>query len=185
MVADDERPPREGALPTGPQKARTRRGIRTAALSAVAFVGLAMAVVAVLITSLSPPEESRRGTRAGGGAVPSEVGGPAIAGTISVAPELTGHLGERDVLFIIARKGPGPPFAVKRILRPRFPLTYRIGPEDMMLAGAPFEGQVNLSARLTTSGGAGAAQPGDLEGEHPTRVAVGARGVDIIITRAR
>ena len=110
---------------------------------------------------------------------------PAIAGTVTIAPELRARLTEEATLFIIARKGPGPPFAVKRIARPSFPLPYRMGPRDMMMAGTPFEGEVSVSARLSRAGAAGPAQPGDLEGEHPDRVAVGARGADIVIPRAR
>jgi cytochrome c-type biogenesis protein CcmH len=90
---------------------------------------------------------------------------------------------EAHVLFIIARRGPGPPFAVKRIPEPRFPLSFRLGAENVMMAGAPFEGEVSLIARLSIAGGAGPAQPGDLEGEHPGQVTIGQRGADILINR--
>ncbi|HYL79615.1 MAG TPA: hypothetical protein VEU07_02315 [Candidatus Acidoferrum sp.] len=86
-------------------------------------------------------------------------------------------------MFIIARRGPGPPFAVERIPEPRFPLSYRLGSENVMMAGAPFEGEVTMIARLSVAGGAGPAQPGDLEGEHPGRVVIGQPGVDILINR--
>jgi hypothetical protein len=150
-------------------------------LSVGALVALAAAVVGVLVASLGPPDGAAPGAMREGGAKDE---GPAIAGTISVLPELLGRLGEMDTLFVIARKSAGPPFAVKRIGSPRFPLTYRLGPADVMMAGTPFDGKVSVSARLT-SGGAGPAQPGDLEGEHPGRVAIGASGVDIVITRTR
>ncbi len=169
-----------------------RRGVRTAVLSVVGVVGLAALAVWALVGSMGPPEGTPPGPRPGGeaagsgtGASSSEVEGPAIAGTISIPLELGVRLSEGATLFIIARKGPGPPFAVKRILRPRFPLAYRLGPEDAMVTGAPFEGEMTVSARLSKSGSAGPAQPGDMEGEHPGRVAVGARGVDIVIARVR
>ncbi len=159
-------------------------------LSAVALVGLAALAVAVLYTSLNPPQETapRTGPAAEAsrpGTGPSEAEGPAIAGTVTIAPELRGRLTGEATLFIIARKGPGPPFAVQRIARPSFPLAYRLGPGDLMTAGTPFEGEVGLSARLSKTGAAAPAGRGDLEGEHPGRVAVGARGVDIVISRAR
>ncbi len=161
-------------------RATTRRGVRTVLLSAVALAGLAALAVGTLFTSLGPPERSAPGTQPG-----AEADGPAIAGTISIAAELRGRLSEGETLFIILRKGPGPPFAVKRITGPRLPLTYWLGPEDVMVAGTPFEGEVTVSARLSRTGAAGPPQPGDLEGEHPGRVRIGARGVDIVITRIR
>jgi cytochrome c-type biogenesis protein CcmH len=185
--ADGDSPPRGAAA--------GRRRIRTAALSAFALAGLAAGVVAVLVSSVAPPETtapvaapggaaSRDGTAPAAEASSSKGTAPAIAGTVSVTPELAGRLGEADTLFIIARNAAGPPFAVKRIGRPRFPLRYHLGPADVMLAGSVFEGEFTLSARLTR-GDAGSPQPGDLEGEYPGPVAVGTDGVDILIRRVR
>ncbi len=159
-------------------------------LSVVALIGLAALAVGTLFLSLGPSERSGPGarpsaeaSRTGPGPAAPVAEGPEISGTISMAPDLRGRVSGEEMLFIIARKGPGLPFAVKRISRPRFPLTYRLGPEDVMAAGAPFEGEVSLSARLSRPGAAGPAQRGDLGGEHPGRVTIGARGADIIITR--
>jgi hypothetical protein len=88
------------------------------------------------------------------------------------------------VLFIVARKAAGPPFAVKRIVSPRLPLAYRLGAEDLMMAGSSFEGEVRISARLARLGTSGPPQPGDLEGEHRPGP-VGARNVNITIVRVR
>ena len=158
------------------------------ALSVLALVALVGIAIGVLWSSLSPPEGSAPGS--GPAAGPSRESGagrdgPTLGGTISVAPELRGRLAAGDTLFIILRKGPGPPFAVKRIRGPQFPVRYQVGSEDVMMAGAPFEGQVTVSARVSKTGGAGPAEGGDLEGEHPGSVAVGARGVDIVISRVR
>ena len=204
MAPDVEGPSREEVLATDSLSARAggaprkgdgptaRRGIRTVVLSAVALVGLAGLAIGVLYTSLNPPESAGpdgrpegQASRAGTGSRPPEAKGPAIAGTISVSPELGERQAEEGTLFIIARKGPGPPFAVKRIGGPRFPLPYRLGPEDVMVAGTPFEGEVSLSARLSKSGAAGPALRGDLEGEYPGQVAVGRQGVDIVIAHVR
>lgn len=166
------------------------RGIRTVVLSAVALVGLAALAVGVLYTNLNPPQETTPRTapptdasRPGTGAPEAE--GPVIAGTVSIAPELRSRLTEDATLFIIARKGPGPPCAVKRVTKPSFPLAYRLGAGDVMMAGMPFEGEVSVSARLSRAGGAGPAERDDLEGEYRGRVAVGARGVDIVISHVR
>jgi hypothetical protein len=174
------------------QRSDGRRGVRTVVLSAVTLVGLAGLAVGVLWSSLGPPEGTAPGrgpaaesARTGSEPPASAAEGPAIAGMILVAAELRGRLSEGDTLFIIARKGPGAPFAVKRIVGPHFPLEYRLGPGDVMNAGTPFEGTLHLSVRLSKSGGAAPAQRGDLEGEYPGQVPVGARGVDIVITRVR
>jgi hypothetical protein len=202
MAPGVDRPSPGEASPTAPPPLRAdgvqesevgptaRRGTRTVVLSVVALVGLAALAVGTLFISLGPPERSGPATqsgaeasRTGPGPAPPVAEAPEISGTISMAPELRGRVSEGGTLFIIARKGPGPPFAVKRISGPRFPLTYRLGPEDVMAAGTPFEGELSLSARLSRTGAAGPAQRGDLEGEHPGRVTIGARGADIIIAR--
>ena len=111
--------------------------------------------------------------------------GPAISGTLAIAPDLAGRIRDTAVVFIIARRASGPPFAVKRIAPPRFPLAFRIGPEDVMMAGEAFDGEVRVSARVSQTGTAGPPQPGDLEGEHGAAVRIGARNVDVLIARVR
>ena len=165
-----------------------RGGVRTSLLSLAALVAIAAVVVIVLARSLAPPEPA---PPAGAG-TSSELsqGAPAsdrlqIAGTITVARDLTGRIQDGSVLFVIARKAAGPPFAVKRIVSPRFPLAYRLGPEDVMMAGSTFDGEVRVSVRVSRTGTAGPALTGDLEGEHGAPVRVGARNVDIVISRER
>lgn len=165
-----------------------RGGVRTSVLSVLALVALAVAVVIVLTRSLSPPEQASPSNAQS----PSETSrrtpaadGPEITGTITMAQDLTGRVQDGSVLFVIAHKGAGPPFAVQRIVSPRFPLAYRLGPEDVMMAGSAFDGEVRVSARLSRTGSAGPAQPGDLEGDHAAPVQVGARNVDIVISRMR
>jgi cytochrome c-type biogenesis protein CcmH len=190
MAGNDRRSPREdGAKPQLLEDRATPRprGIHTTILSLVSLAALAAIVIGVLIASLHSPQgtapgmpgavESAGTTDAGAGR------GSTIAGRITVAPELAGRIGAAHVLFIIARRGPGPPFAVKRIAEPHFPLRYRLGPEDAMMSGTPFAGEVTMVARLSVAGGAGPAQPGDMEGEHPGKIPVGAQDVDIVINR--
>jgi cytochrome c-type biogenesis protein CcmH len=127
--------------------------------------------VALLFESLEPPQEAAR-----------PGAGPAIRGTVTVAPALRDRIPDDAVLFVIARKTAGHPFAVLRIPAPRFPVRYTLGPEAVM-GGEPFAGEVTLSAKLTRAG-APPAEPGVLEGEGPGAVAVGAAGADILLSRA-
>jgi cytochrome c-type biogenesis protein CcmH len=107
---------------------------------------------------------------------------PPIRGTISVAEELRGRVREGAVLFLIARRdGAGPPLAVRRIASPRFPLEFSLGPEDRMIQGLPFAGELRISARLDADGNALSRQPGDLEGRAERTVAPGASGVAVVL----
>ncbi len=115
---------------------------------------------------------------------PSPDAGKVLAGTIRIAPRLAGKVIPGDVLYVIARRGPGPPLAVKRIVAPTFPVAFRLSREDMVMAGGPFVGEVSVVARIRKGGVAGPAQPGDLEGSPSgNRVTIGGAPVDILIDR--
>jgi cytochrome c-type biogenesis protein CcmH len=115
---------------------------------------------------------------------PSSTGGKAVVGTVRIAPALARKIAPGDVLFVIARKGPGPPLAAKRITDPSFPFSFRLGPEDMVMGGNKFEGEVSVIARIKKGGAAGPAQRGDLEGAYPGNpVKIGGTLIDIVIDR--
>jgi hypothetical protein len=161
-------------------------GVRTSIFSLAALLVLASVAIIVLFRSLSPPEDAAtRGSEGVVGAAQraSAPNGAEIRGTVTIATNLLAQVRDGWVLSIIARKGPGPPFAVKRVPTPHFPVPYRIGAEDVMLAGSPFEGEVRMSARVSRTGSAGPPRAGDLEGEHPVPVRVGAQDADIQISR--
>jgi hypothetical protein len=88
-------------------------------------------------------------------------------------------------LFIIARPaegGGGPPLAVKKVDRPVFPLSYSLGPENVMMQGRPFSGKVTIAVRLDKDGNPTTRQAGDLIGEYERNpVDVGSKDVDIVI----
>jgi cytochrome c-type biogenesis protein CcmH len=108
--------------------------------------------------------------------------GATITGLVSLSPAMQSKLQPTDVLFIIARKDVGPPLAVKKISNPSFPVAYALTSEDVMFPGTPFQGEVRILARVDKDGGAGPAQPGDLEGAAvKTPARVGDRDVDVII----
>jgi cytochrome c-type biogenesis protein CcmH len=129
-----------------------------------------------------PPGEGR-----GAPDLPSEVaaaGGSAapITGTVELAPEFAGRIPADAVLFIIARRGAGPPLAVKRVAQPKFPLAYSIGPDDRMIEAMPFTGPIELTARIDGDGNATSRSPGDVMGTARTGpVEPGATGVAILL----
>ena len=108
-----------------------------------------------------------------------------IRGTISVDPKLKPKLDAQAVLFIIAHPAgskAGPPLAVMKIEHPVFPLSYSLGPENVMMQGIPFSGKVLLSARLDKDGNPMTKEPGNLTGEYKKNpVPVGSQNVDIVI----
>lgn len=116
---------------------------------------------------------------------PAQLAGT-ITGTVTLPPSLRAGATTEGALFIIARRGDGPPLAVKRIPNPAFPVAFSLGPGDRMLQGTPLEGDVMLIARLKRDGAAGPPRPGDLEGR-PERnpVTVGAADVRIVLHPAR
>ncbi len=170
-----------------PQAPRCQGGIRTSVLSIAGLLILAAVVILVLADSLLSPQDAPSNNQSQSmGRAPARTASlepSSITGTILVSPELAGRVSADAIVFVIARKGAGVPFAVHRYDHARFPLRYRLGPEDVMMSGTPFEGEVSLSARISRGGSAGPAQPGDLEGENPAPVPVGSQNADIVINR--
>jgi cytochrome c-type biogenesis protein CcmH len=111
-------------------------------------------------------------------------GSGVIAGQVSIAPDLADQVKPTDVLFVIVRRPQGPPrpIAAKRIDSPKFPVSYEITNEDVMVQGAELRGMVEVVARLDRDGQAGPAQPGDLEGKYAKNPTLaGGRDIDIVI----
>ena len=108
-----------------------------------------------------------------------------ITGRISIDPKLKANVDGQATLFIIARPSDaakGPPLAVKKIDRPVFPLSYSLGPENVMMQGVPFTGTVTITARLDKDGNPTTRQPGDLTGDYKGNpAAVGSKNIDIVL----
>jgi len=121
-------------------------------------------------------------TDQGGAPVAGAAGAP-LSGTISLAPDFERKVPAGAILFLIARKGEGggPPLAVRRIESPKFPMDFSIGPDDRMIKARPFEGPLQLSARLDADGNAMTHAPGDLQGQTPEPHQPGDSGVAIVI----
>lgn len=126
------------------------------------------------------PTQPRPGERAGaaGSSAP-------IAGTIEIASDLADSAPAGSILFVIARpegaRG-GPPLAVVRIAEPRFPLSFAIGPEDVMIPSMQFAGPISLSARLDADGNAMTRSAGDISSAVAASLAPGAEGVRLVLS---
>ena len=108
-----------------------------------------------------------------------------IAGRISIDPKFKANVDGQATLFIIARPSnaaKGPPLAVKKIDRPVFPVSYSLGPENVMMQGVPFTGTITITARLDKDGNPTTRQPGDLTGDYKENpAAVGSKNIDIVL----
>jgi len=115
-------------------------------------------------------------------AAPAAPAEGAIAGTITLAPELAGKVPGGAVLFLIARtRATGPPLAVQRIASPQFPVEFSIGPDDRMIKAMPFSGAIQLSARIDADANAMTRTPGDLFGDSNSPHSPGDTGVELTI----
>lgn len=112
-----------------------------------------------------------------------EDSGPAIEGTITMAPELQKTLGTSDTLFVVAKSkdGGGPPVAVLRMTGMKFPLDYKLTQEDVLQPNTPFQGELVIEAMIRKSGSVGMKVPGDMDGAYGRPVAVGTHDVDFAI----
>ena len=108
-----------------------------------------------------------------------------IEGTVRLDPGRAAPAGGRATLYIVARSagaGGGPPLAVKRIAGPKFPVSFSLGPGDVMMPGTAFEGPLELSARLDRDGDPLTREPGEPAGVYDGNpVTPGARNVTITL----
>jgi cytochrome c-type biogenesis protein CcmH len=103
-----------------------------------------------------------------------------ITGTIVLSPKL--KVGPSDVLYVMAKSGTAT-LAVRRVDKPSFPFAFEISGGDAMMGGAPFEGPVDVVARVSRTGDAIPAK-GDLEGT-AKNVKVPAKDVSLTIDSVR
>jgi cytochrome c-type biogenesis protein CcmH len=157
----------------------------------------ARAVLEKLLQLVPPGEERNEITKVlaempAGGASAPKAGPPAaaksaqsISGKITVDPKLQSKIDKSATLFLIARAASGtagPPLAVKKIDQPKFPVSYSLGQENVMIQGMPFSGKINVSARLDKDGNAMTREAGNLLGDYKKNpVQVGSQNVDIVL----
>lgn len=105
-----------------------------------------------------------------------------VTGSVTLSPELASKIGETDVLFVTARvPGARMPVAVARIPSPAYPAQFELRSGHAAEGTGAMPAALEIAARVSRSGMAGPAQPGDLEGTYPGRVPPGAAGVHIVI----
>jgi hypothetical protein len=126
-----------------------------------------------------PPSRAEAGQPAGSGAAAP------IEGRIELAPNLVSARPAGGVLFVIARpegtRG-GPPLAVLRIDSPNFPVSFRIGPDDVMIPSMQFAGPISLTARLDADGNAMTRGAGDISGAVSEALTPGTTGVTLVLS---
>jgi hypothetical protein len=139
------------------------------------------------IPGLATPETQDSGLLEAGsrsGAVPAQAeAGAGLLGTLRLAPGVTPHAG--GVVFVIARSAgaAGPPLAVRRMPLAAFPMSFEIGPGDVMIPGRALAGPVLLTARVDTDGNPLTRDAEDLEGGLPSPVEPPARDLEIVLGR--
>jgi hypothetical protein len=161
---------------------------------------LALLVVGIYVANKGKPPEA---TMFGGGA-PAPAARPAnseapasdapAAADAAEGPPVSGVIRVADgdqplpgaILFITARAsamgGKGPPLAVERVARPSFPYAFELGAGDRMIQEMPWQGPLDISARLDSDGNAMTKGPGDLtSGPGATNVELGSSDVELVL----
>jgi len=105
-----------------------------------------------------------------------------VSGTVQLAQGVTPP--SDGVVFIYARhpgQKSGPPVAVKRLMKPRLPLAFELGPADQMIQGMPFPQKLDLSARWDIDGNAMTKGAEDLHASIPG-IDAGSSGLELVLT---
>ncbi|MEZ4648489.1 MAG: hypothetical protein R3E97_06795 [Candidatus Eisenbacteria bacterium] len=100
----------------------------------------------------------------GGGGEMAPTDAVSIEGEVQIAPELLEKIGPNAALFVFARRPGGGPVAATRIGSPQFPLHYKLTNQNVMFSDEGLSGELDIVARISQSGTAGPASPGDLSG---------------------
>jgi len=105
-----------------------------------------------------------------------------LAGSIDVVARYRKRAEQPNTeLFVIASNAAGVPVAVRHIINPAFPVSYRMSDEDLALPGPAWRGPLRVQAFINTHGKAHPPQKGDMVGRHPGRARAGETGVDLVI----
>jgi cytochrome c-type biogenesis protein CcmH len=116
---------------------------------------------------------------------PTPTSSATLEGTIDIAPAFKDQVKPGDVLFLVARAVDASgnvqrmPVAVDRVQVAAFPLAFRLTSENVMVAGTPFAGAMQLTARIDKDGDAMTREAGDVEGS--TKVTVPQKGITITL----
>jgi cytochrome c-type biogenesis protein CcmH len=168
------------------------RDIMKEYISGAAALGLVLLLVGCNTQNAEPPppkEKPAASKALAPGQVPVRqpppIEGPTISGTIFIDPKLAEKASPTAILYIVARPpGVRAPVAVERMVNVTFPVNYRLASQHLMGPSGPYQGKVEITARLDKDGFAGPPQPGDIEGTYPKNpVSFGQTRVDITLDK--
>ncbi len=132
-----------------------------------------------------PASPSAPAPAAASAAPPAASSGATLEGTIVVAPALKDQVKPGDTLFLVARAVDASgnvqrmPVAVDRAQVTSFPLAFKLSADNVMVAGTPFTGPMQLTARIDKDGEAMTREAGDVEGT--VKVTVPQKGITITL----
>lgn len=135
-------------------------------------------------TTTQQPAQQQQQATGGAGSAGTPSGGAPFSGTIKVAPDLSASAPAGTIFIIVRMAGMpdrGPPVAVKKYEQPSYPLSFELGPGDVMQQGMPFEGPFDVYVRLDADGNAMTKAPGDLSASAP-KAGVKAGDKDVELT---
>jgi hypothetical protein len=129
-----------------------------------------------------PPALSATGTQTQ--TQSASAAGDELRGEIVLPPD-AGAAGD-GVLFLFIRRADGeggPPLAVQRHERVRFPFSFAIGRQNAMIAGVEFPDQLRVVARLDSDGNVMTEGPGDWRvASEP--ITLGSEGLELVLEPA-
>ncbi|MFI5361255.1 MAG: hypothetical protein ACHQ49_04740 [Elusimicrobiota bacterium] len=118
--------------------------------------------------------------------VPSNLAGApslSLSGLVKISPALKDPWPKGAHVFVIARSASGgPPYAVARYDDAKPPFAFALGPDNLMISGAPAPERLVVSVRVDQDGDAMTRQLGDLEGG-PSAPVSPRLSVELIIDR--
>jgi hypothetical protein len=85
------------------------------------------------------------------------------------------------VLLIVASNEKGVPVAVHRVVNPQLPLSYTLGPSDLVLPGPAWHGLLSVQVYVNKHGQLGKIQRGDLRGTARGMSRSGERHANVVI----
>lgn len=107
-----------------------------------------------------------------------------VSGTIHLDPQIRNQARSAKTVFIVlAPEDGGPPLAMQRLIRPKFPLNYVLTKDDMVAQGRPFSGRVKVKVQLDGDGRLESFARGDFKGEVSQAIPIGARDVDVVVNQ--
>lgn len=107
-----------------------------------------------------------------------------ISGSITIVGSFAAKIEQRELaLFIIVKDAGGVPIAVKRIVNPRFPVVYVLGPDDLLIPNLHPQAPLSVEAEMNSKGKIGPPAPGDFVGVYPNSIGPRQKRVSIVINR--